>query len=209
MLQVFVVGRRLAQIWGKKKLGFMPYSYQHRYWHFIGPPLLVPVYFQYEQISWIIKTRHWVDLCWLITFYIKFGLIYVPLLGWWGAFWLYMIMRVVESHYFVYVTQMNHLPMHIDFDFKDDWPTVQNLATCNVEGSMFNDWFTGHLNYQVEHHLFPSMPRHNYPKANVLVRELFDKHGVKLQTKPLFTALCDVVGCLKEYSDVWYEAYYN
>jgi len=209
MVQVFVVGRRLAQIWGKKKLGFMPYSYQHHYWHLIGPPLLIPIYFQYEQTTWAIKTKQWLDLFWVSTFYMKFALLYVPLCGWWGAFWLYMFMRVVESHWFVYVTQMNHLPMHIDFDFKEDWPTIQNLATCNVDGSMFNDWFTGHLNYQVEHHLFPTMPRHNYPKANVYVRELFDKHGLKLQTKTLWTAMSDVVGCLKEYSDIWYKAYYN
>ena len=32
---------------------------------------------------------------------------------------------------------MNHLPMHIDFDYKSDWVTVQNMATCNVEGSAY------------------------------------------------------------------------
>ena len=73
----------------------------------------------------------------------------------------------------------------------------------------FNDWFTGHLNYQVEHHLFPTMPRHNYSKANVLVKELFKKHGLMIETKPLGRALCDVVGCLKEYSTIWRNAYYH
>lgn len=24
-------------------------------------------------------------------------------------------------------------------------------ATCNVNQSLFNDWFTGHLNFQIEH----------------------------------------------------------
>lgn len=28
---------------------------------------------------------------------------------------------------------------------------MQVLATCNVEQSFFNDWFTGHLNFQIEH----------------------------------------------------------
>ncbi len=24
-------------------------------------------------------------------------------------------------------------------------------ATCNIKKSFFNDWFTGHLNFQIEH----------------------------------------------------------
>lgn len=27
----------------------------------------------------------------------------------------------------------------------------QLAATCNVEQSFFNDWFSGHLNFQIEH----------------------------------------------------------
>ena len=33
------------------------------------------------------------------------------------------------------------------------------------------DWFLGGLNYQIEHHLFPSMPRPNLRLAQPLVRE--------------------------------------
>jgi len=209
MIHIFVIGRRLAKLWGQKKLGFMPYSLQHYYWHFIGPPLLIPIYFQFENMIWVIKNKFWVDLFWVMTFFAKYIFLYVPLLGWWGAFAFHFLFRVVESHWFTYVTQMNHLPMHIDFDFSTDWPTLQNLATCNVEGSWFNDWFTGHLNYQIEHHLFPTMPRHNYPAAHEKVKEMFKKHGLQLQVKTLPTALRDVVGCLKEYSDIWYDAYYH
>ena len=28
---------------------------------------------------------------------------------------------------------------------------LQLAATCNVEQSFFNDWFSGHLNFQIEH----------------------------------------------------------
>jgi len=138
---LFVIGRRLSQIWGKKKLGYMPYSWQHRYWHFIGPPLLVPFYFQYEHLTWAIKNKRWVDLFWCVTFYIKYFSIYVPVIGWWHAIGLYFFMRVVESHWFVYVTQMNHLPMHIDFDSKSDgrqfkiWPPATLRAQCSIPGS--------------------------------------------------------------------------
>jgi len=209
MIYIFVIGKRLSALWGKKRLGIMPYSLQHYYWHFIGPPLLIPFYFQYEHLTWAFKNKRWVDLFWVSTFYMKLIALYYPLMGGWNLVWFYLLFRVVESHWFVYVTQMNHLPKHIDFDYQADWPTLQNMTTCNVEGGWFNNWFTGHLNYQVEHHLFPTMPRHNYPQAHELVKSLFKKHGLQIEMKTLPRALYDVVGCLKEYGNIWYQAYYH
>lgn len=46
---------------------------------------------------------------------------------------------------------MNHIPMDVDTDQDDDWVTGQLKATCNVDQSFFNDWFSGHLNFQIEH----------------------------------------------------------
>lgn len=130
-------------------------------------------------------------------------------MGGWGAFWFYMVVRTVESHWFVWVTQMSHIPMQVEVDQELDWPTLQGLATCNVEGSLFNDWFTGHLNYQIEHHLFPTMPRHNYPEANKKIRALYKKHNVPMQTKGLIEAFADIVGALHNYGDIWKDAYYG
>ncbi|KAG8125551.1 putative Fatty acid desaturase 1 protein [Naja naja] len=65
---------------------------------------------------------------------------------------LFLLLRIIESHWFVWVTQMNHIPMAIDYDKNMDWLSMQLQATCNVNQSLFNDWFTGHLNFQIEHH---------------------------------------------------------
>ncbi|EGW14403.1 Fatty acid desaturase 1, partial [Cricetulus griseus] len=66
-------------------------------------------------------------------------------------------------------------------------------ATCNVHQSAFNDWFSGHLNFQIEHHLFPTMPRHNYHKVAPLVQSLCAKYGIKYKSKPLLSAFADIV----------------
>ncbi len=57
-----------------------------------------------------------------------------PLLG--GAYgWvmLYLVVRTVESHWFVWVTQMSHLSMNIG-KYADlpahDWPSLQVKADC-------------------------------------------------------------------------------
>ncbi|MEA2125062.1 MAG: hypothetical protein QOI80_1844, partial [Solirubrobacteraceae bacterium] len=40
----------------------------------------------------------------------------------------------------------------------------------NVRGGLFTDFLLGGLNYQVEHHLFPNMPRANLRKAQPIIR---------------------------------------
>lgn len=35
---------------------------------------------------------------------------------------------------------------------------------------LFIDWLWGGLNYQIEHHLFPTMPRHNLAKVMPMVK---------------------------------------
>ncbi len=50
------------------------------------------------------------------------------------------------------VAQSNHVVMDVSHDDSNlSWFHMQLKATCNIEKSPFNDWFTGHLNFQIEH----------------------------------------------------------
>ena len=53
---------------------------------------------------------------------------------------------------------------------KIDFLQRQVLMSRNVRGGPVVDALMGGLNYQIEHHLFPSMPRPNLSKAQPLVR---------------------------------------
>lgn len=53
---------------------------------------------------------------------------------------------------------------------KIDFLRRQVLTSRNVRGGWFTDLLLGGLNYQVEHHLFPNMPRANLRKAQAVVR---------------------------------------
>ncbi|MDN3497067.1 acyl-CoA desaturase [Planococcus sp. APC 4015] len=52
-----------------------------------------------------------------------------------------------------------------------DFFTKQVRTSRNVSGGWWATWFMGGLNYQVEHHLFPSMPRKHLSKAREIVRD--------------------------------------
>uniref|UniRef100_A0A8C7M8R5 Cytochrome b5 heme-binding domain-containing protein n=1 Tax=Oncorhynchus kisutch TaxID=8019 RepID=A0A8C7M8R5_ONCKI len=148
-----------------------------------------------------------IDLAWSMSFYLRFFCCYYPFFGFFGSVALISFVRFLESHWFVWVTQMSHLPMEMDHERQQDWLTMQLSATCNIEQSTFNDWFSGHLNFQIEHHLFPTMPRHNYHLVAPLVRALCEKHGVPYQVKTLQKGMTDVVRSLKKSGDLWLDAY--
>ncbi|KAJ3253950.1 hypothetical protein HK103_007619 [Boothiomyces macroporosus] len=63
----------------------------------------------------------------------------------------------------------------------------------NVTPGVFNDWFTGGLNYQMEHHMFPTVPRHNLPKTSKMVQELCKKHNVPYHTTGYIDGLKEIV----------------
>ncbi|WP_330242029.1 fatty acid desaturase family protein [Streptomyces sp. NBC_00525] len=66
----------------------------------------------------------------------------------------------------------NHKGMEMPDPDEDRWDHLrrQVLTSRNVRGAALTDWFLGGLNYQIEHHLFPSMPRPHLRLAQPLVR---------------------------------------
>uniref|UniRef100_A0A673IK11 Fatty acid desaturase 2 n=1 Tax=Sinocyclocheilus rhinocerous TaxID=307959 RepID=A0A673IK11_9TELE len=209
MLNAFVVGKVQPVEYGVKKIKHLPYNHQHKYFFFIGPPLLIPVYFQFQIFHNMILHGLWVDLAWCISYYVRYFLCYTQFYGVFWAVILFNFVRFMESHWFVWVTQMSHIPMNIDYEKHQDWLSMQLVATCNIEQSPFNDWFSGHLNFQIEHHLFPTMPRHNYWRAAPHARALCDKYGVKYQEKTLYGAFADIIRSLEKSGELWLDAYLN
>ena len=60
------------------------------------------------------------------------------------------------------------------------------LTSRNVRGSRFVDFLLGGLNYQIEHHLFPNMPRPNLRHAQPLVRAFCRQHHLPYTESTLF-----------------------
>ncbi|XP_051002067.1 fatty acid desaturase 3 [Acomys russatus] len=203
---VFLLGESSVE-YGQKKRRYLPYNHQHLYFFLIGPPLLTLVNFEVENLAYMLVCMQWTDLLWAGSFYFRFFLSYSPFYGATGTLLLFVAVRVLESHWFVWITQMNHIPKEIGHEKHRDWASSQLAATCNVEPSLFIDWFSGHLNFQIEHHLFPTMPRHNYRRVAPLVKAFCAKHGLHYEVKPFLTALVDIIRSLKKSGDIWLDAY--
>lgn len=83
----------------------------------------------------------------------------------------------------------NHKGMPIiPRDMKVDYLRRQVLTSRDIRPSWLVDNLMGGLNYQIEHHLFPSMPRPSLRKAQAIVREFCAKHEVPYQETGFFAS---------------------
>lgn len=93
----------------------------------------------------------------------------------------------------------NHIGMPIlPRDSKVDFLRRQVLTSRNIRGGHFMNHFMGGLNYQVEHHLFPSMPRPNLRRASEIAREYCESRGIVYTEIGLISAYGVVVKYLNE-----------
>jgi fatty acid desaturase len=74
-----------------------------------------------------------------------------------------------------------------------DYLRKQVLSSRNVVGGRWVDGLLGGLNYQIEHHLFPSMPRPNLRRAQPLVREFCARSGIPYYHCGLFASYAQIL----------------
>jgi fatty acid desaturase len=74
-----------------------------------------------------------------------------------------------------------------------DFLRKQVLTSRNVRGGRWVDFALGGLNYQIEHHLFPSMPRPNLRRAQPIVHDFCVEHGISYSQSGLLRSYGDVL----------------
>jgi fatty acid desaturase 2 (delta-6 desaturase) len=96
-----------------------------------------------------------------------------------------------------------HLPV-TEADEHLHWIEYSALHTTNVDGSAFVTWWMSNLNFQIEHHLFPTMPQFRHPLIAPRVMRLFAKHGLPYDSRPYTRAIRDTFANLRAVGkDVW------
>jgi fatty acid desaturase len=74
----------------------------------------------------------------------------------------------------------------------------QVLTSRNVNGGLVTDWMMGGLNYQIEHHLFPSMPRANLRHAQPIVQDYCERIDMPYLTTGIVDSYAEALKHLHE-----------
>jgi fatty acid desaturase len=88
-----------------------------------------------------------------------------------------------------------------DADKKPGFAELQVTTTRNVHDNPLVGWFMGGLHYQIEHHLFPTVPRHNLRYVRQYVEPLCKKHKVPYHCTGLAEGTWEIIEHLKGVTD--------
>jgi fatty acid desaturase len=107
----------------------------------------------------------------------------VPTLLFGAGRWLVIfgVAQLLIGPYMVWLFAPNHKGMPLIHPGSSKRPSFleqQVLTSRNVSGGRLIDFLYGGLNYQIEHHLFPSMPRTKLPACQNLVRRFCAEVGL-------------------------------
>ncbi|CAI2192070.1 20408_t:CDS:2 [Funneliformis geosporum] len=87
----------------------------------------------------------------------------------------------------------------MDF-FVEQVITGRDIIALNPKLQFVVDWFCGGLNYQIEHHLFPALPRHVFHKVQPIIQTLCEKHKIPYCKTTFYGGTKDVFNRLGQVS---------
>jgi len=87
-----------------------------------------------------------------------------------------------------YALEMNEPPRRVDANFLE----LQLCGTRNVFPHPIMNWLSGGLNLQIEHHLFPTMPRNRLLETRPLVKQFCKDNGLRYDEMSYWDCLVEV-----------------
>ncbi|KAK1975928.1 hypothetical protein LZ30DRAFT_693236 [Colletotrichum cereale] len=133
--------------------------------------------------------------------------------SWYGYGIVYKsIPNNMDRFIFVMVSHVTVLPLHVqitlshfamstvDLGPQESFPQKMLRTTMDVDCPRWLDFFHGGLQFQVIHHLFPRIPRHNLRRAQELVQEFCNDVGIPYALYGFVEGNEKVIGALGEVS---------
>ena len=133
-------------------------------------------------------------------FIVYFGLLFFFLSAWHAV----LFFAVHQALYGLFVGSVfapNHKGMlMVDEDDELDFVRRQVLTARNVKAHPFTDFWYGGLNYQIEHHLFPNMPRNKLKEAQEVTKAFCKEHSIPYYETGILQSVKEILQSLHEES---------
>ena len=187
------------------KTGFHKLMVKYQAFMFFPVLLLAAVSFLFAGIHYIVtggKLRYPLVEPLLVVGHLAayFGLLFT-MLGPLYAVLFIMVHKSVEGVYMGSVFAPNHKAMPVlEKDTQMGFMRQQITTSRNVKAHPVTDFIYGGLNCQIEHHLFPNMPRNNLRKSQALVKEFCRTHSIPYHETSILGSQKEIVGHLHRIS---------
>jgi fatty acid desaturase len=176
--------------------------------YFFFPLLLFEAYslrvgsgdFLLQNKTW---KHRWIEIFLLTLHFAWYFAIIFLALGWGLGLAFIFLHQALFGLYMASVFAPNHKGMLIvRKDEVIDFLRLQVLTARNVKAHPITDFWYGGLNYQIEHHLFPSMARNKLREAQIIIRKFCDDLEISYYETSMFHSYVEILDYLHEVSAV-------
>jgi linoleoyl-CoA desaturase len=157
---------------------------------------------KYDKDGLVKKQRSETGKEWMILIvtkvaYITYTLV-IPILiltfAWWQVLIGFFAMHYVAGFILAVIFQPAHVVEGTEFPMPDstgnienNWAIHQVITTTNFANkSRLLTWYVGGLNYQIEHHLFPTVCHVHYRKLSEIVQATASEFNIPYKSLPTF-----------------------
>lgn len=164
---------------------------------------IFPYFVQIEKsMSYLVRQKTMRGIVEKILFFlhhIVIGYLFFAFNSFPQSLYLLVIYHILVGIYLGLIFSPNHYGMPIlPVSNGLDYLREQVSTTRNITPGIFNDILYGGLNYQIEHHLFPTMPRKNLKSARGLVRKFCKENSIAYHETGTFHAFREILKQLDE-----------
>ena len=156
----------------------------------------------FKSVRFLVNTRdrlRWVEAGVLCLHALAFPALLFAMVGPWRALVVIVVQKCVGGFYLASVFAPNHKGMpQIEKGRELDFLRSQVLTSRNVRSNPITDLLYGSLNYQIEHHLVPTMPRCNIRRAHKIVRDYCAELNVPYHETSIYRSYREILSFLHE-----------
>lgn len=153
--------------------------YQHIYFPLAYSFLFVS--WRFQSIQFVMGSKNWGERAAIIINYM-----WLACLPWKVAIGAILIAGLFVA---VVVTANHQTEPLIEAKAPYHFVADQISTTRGVATTWMSEYFFGGMQYQLEHHMFPTMPRYYYPSFRPLARKFAQEHGLRFDVSSVATTM--------------------
>src|SRR5271165_961892 len=182
----------------RAKRGICRIVVKYQAWLFFPMTLLESINKRRGVLKFLLRRRNFVELTLFACHYVLYFGVLVLALPWMNAIWFFLLHQGLYGLYMSLVFAPNHKGMPL-LASDCDLPFLERqIATArNVRVHRTLDFWFGGLNYQIEHHLFPGIPRNKLPEARHIIRQFCLRSGIPYYETGFVEAYSDILRHLR------------
>lgn len=145
--------------------------------------------------------RRWLELGLLALNLVGFLALLTLTLGLWQGIVFFVVQQALFGLYLASVFAPNHKGMLVLEEGDDLGFMLQQVLTArNVLPSPVVDVWYGGLNYQIEHHLFPTLARNNLREAHMIIKRFCNEERISYYETTMVQSYREILHYLHEVS---------